>query len=236
MAIACASLTAGTDADGNSTATTASITPGANRLILLSVTSRTGITADPNQPTATGNSLTWVVINSIVWDSDSSSRKRTTLFRAMGSSPTTGAISIAFGGQNQTNVIWGVDECTGMDTTGTNGSGAIVQSATGKDETSGGGTLTITLGAFSGSGNATYGAFGGDYGVSGVTEGSGFTKISEDDSSSENMTEFRPDNDTTVTAVEETDANFKIGGVAIEIRAAAILAQGKYIDAGFTVN
>jgi hypothetical protein len=107
MAVAASNITSGRDTDGNSTATTASVTPVANRLYLLTVTSRTNITTDPNIPTVTGNSLTWVSINSVVYDTTGASRRRVTLFRALGASPSSGTISVDFGGQNQTHVSWG---------------------------------------------------------------------------------------------------------------------------------
>ncbi len=125
MAVAISNLTTGSDSDGGSGSTTASVAPSAYSLILLTVMSRTGITVNPNQPTVTGNGLTWVAIGSTVFDSTSSSRRRVTLFRALGAGPTSGAITIDFGGQAQTDVTWVVDEASGVDTSGTNGSGAI---------------------------------------------------------------------------------------------------------------
>lgn len=201
---------------------TASISPGANKLILATVVSRTGITADPNQPTLSGNGLTWVAIASVVFDNTSSSRRRVTLFRAMGASPSTGAVTIDFGGQTQTACDWNIEEVSGMDTSGTNGSGAIVQSATNFDNATGTpvSTLTVTLSAFSNTNNATFGAFG--YGGTGTsTAGSGFTKLGDvmdGETSIRLTTEFRSDNDTSVDI--SYSAAGEIGGIAIEIKAA----------------
>lgn len=223
MAITCANVTSGTDSDGNSTATTASISPTSNNLILITISSRTAISTNPNIPTVTGLGLTWVTVNSVVWDTTSSSRKRTTIIRALGT-VTPGTLSIDFGGQNQTRAYWIVDQFTGIDTSGTNGSGAIVQSATNKDETplAAGGTLTVTLSAFSNTGNATYGGFAMDSGNGDVTAGTGFTRISHIDDSVNaisSATEFRPDNDTTVTAVNNSTFSGAMGGVGVEIKA-----------------
>jgi len=230
MAIAVTNLTSGSDTDGNSTASTASVTPTGNRLILLSVSSRTGISTQPNTPTATGNGLTWVQINTIYWDTDSSSRKTTTLFRAMGASPSSGAISIDFGGQNQTDVLWSVDEVSGMDTSGTNGSGAIVQSVTNIDEVSGGGTITVTLAAFSDTNNGTFGIFGADtnttIGVPLGTVGSGFTLLAQPANTFEILSEWKSTNDTTVDATFNSAAGGKMGGIAIEIKIAAAAQVG----------
>ena len=73
---------------------TASHTPAPNTLQLLEVVARTNISVDTVQPTVTGNGLTWVLVNDIVYDTTSSSRKRLSVFRAMGSSPSTGACTI----------------------------------------------------------------------------------------------------------------------------------------------
>lgn len=219
MAIACTNLTTGADIDGGSSSTSASISPGANRLVLATIDQRTGITADPNQPTATGNGLTWVVVNSIVYDTSSSSRKRVTVLRAMGASPSAGAVTFDFGGQNNTDVHWTIEECTGMDTSGTNGSGAIVQSVTAKDETGSASSLTVTLAGFGSADNATFGGFGVST-ETGYAVGSGFTLKGTSNTfagSSRVISEFRSDND---TSVDITMTGSLVGGVAIEVKAA----------------
>lgn len=223
MAVSITNVIANYDVDGDSSATTASVTPGSNKLQLLSVFSRTGISTEPNQPTVSGNGLTWVAIASIYFDTDSSSRKKLSLFRALGASPSTGTITIDFGGQNQTDVFWTLDEVSGMDTSGTNGSGAIVQSATTKDETSGGGLITVTLGAFSSAYNATFGTFASDEGAGGTPSvGSGFTLLATQHPSplNETITEWKGANDTTVDATMPSASGEKMGGIAIEIAAA----------------
>lgn len=230
MAISAANKTSGYDTDGNSSSTTASITPASNKLQLLAISSRTNISTDPNAPTVTGCGLTWVQIATIVYDTTSASRRRLTLFRAMGSSPSSGALTIDFGGQNQTHVTWVADEITGMDTSGTDGSGAIVQSATNKDEV-GTTTFTVTLGAFSGSGNATYGAYGEIDATITITPGSGFTELAKaTDGGAGNVvteTEFKNSND---TSVDWTLSGTALpGGIAIEIKAAAAPARANFL-------
>lgn len=175
-----------------SSKTTASISPTANRLILCAVSSNHASTL-PNEPTVSGCSLTWVKI-----DSNSGGTRRITLFRALGASPTTGTLTISFGGQNQANVHWAVVECANVDTSGTNGSGAVRQSALG----TGSGThtsTTATLAAFGNANNATFGCFEHPSGTA-VTEGSGFTELSETTTSSAItlQTEFKNSNDTSV--------------------------------------
>lgn len=222
MAVSFTNILNTNSAVGGSSYATASWTPVANRLYLATFVTRTGITADPTQPTATGNGLTWVVIDTIVYDDSSSSRRRVTLFRAMGASPTTGALTFDEAGQAQTNAFWAVDEGTGMDTTGTNGSGAIVQSVQAKDVV-GTTTLTATLAAFSSTDNATYGAIGFTTAGAAVTPGSGFTKLGDnnDSSSTRVVTEWKATNDTTVDF--SPDGTQQIGIIAAEIKAAVVV-------------
>lgn len=210
-----------TSAVGGSSYATASWTPIANRLYLASVTTRTGITADPTIPTASGNGLTWVAIDSVVYDDSSSSRRRVTLFRAMGASPTTGALTFDEAGQAQTDAGWSIEEVTGMDTSGTNGSGAIVQSATAVDVIGRSTALVITLAAFGSANNSAYGVFGYTTAGGAITIGSGFTQLADKvlgASSTRLTTEWRPTSDTTVDLTP--DGVMQIGGIAVEIKAA----------------
>jgi hypothetical protein len=198
------------------------INPRPNSLYLMTVASRTGITTDPVQPTVTGCGLTWVAINSIVHDTTSSSRRRVTLFRAMGSSPTAGVLTIDFASQAQTNFGWIIDVANGIDTSGTNGSGAIIQSATAIDSSEAVATLTATLGAFSNSGNATYGAIGtGAFGNNPpvTTQGAGFTLVFSNtfDGGNTCHTLFKNTNDTTVEIT--FDQVNSIGIIAVELKA-----------------
>lgn len=224
-------LTNGQDIDGTSAAATASVSPTGNRLELLTVTSRTGISTEPNEPTITGNGLTWVKVDGVYWDTTSGSRKKTTVFRAMGASPSAGTIAIDFGGQAQTDVIWSLVEFDGVDTSGTNGSGAIVQTATNSDGSATVSTITATLAAFSSVNNATFGAFGYSSASNNMTVGSGFTESSDDwttGNQTENFTEYKLSNDTTVDA--SGGANGEIGAIAIEIKAAVVAVSSSVIS------
>lgn len=202
---------------------TASVTPTANRLYLLAVWSRTGITADPNAPTVTGAGLTWVQVATVVYDNTSSSRRRLTVFRAMGAG-SAGALTIDFGGQTQTSATWDLTEFDGVDTSGTNGSGAVVQSATNFDGGTTATSITATLSAFGSVNNATYGAGGSGQTGNTAAVGSGFTQISNGSPDGEAgqlcITEFKNSNDTTVDA-SFTPTGSEIGIIGVEIKAAA---------------
>jgi hypothetical protein len=150
----------------------------------------------------------------------------------MGASPSTEAVTFDFGGQTQTGCVWSVIDYSGTDTTGTNGSGAIVQSDT---EASAGSvsSLTSTLAAFSGANNATAGGFGYPLNNGNGTAGTGFTETGERFQGSPNQaiyTEFRSDNDTTVD-VSIGASSVPIVGISVEIAAsAAIPAIGTLSD------
>ena len=217
-------LTALTGSSSSADATsypTASVTPSANQLILLAVLN-TKAASPPTTPTASGNGLTWVEVATVTFDTIASPLKRLTLFRALGASPTGEAITIDFGGVTQTGCIWSVSEVDSVDTGGTNGSAAVVQSATNNANT--GTSLTVTLAAFGSTDNATYGGFGINDDVA-INPGTGFTEIHDNVITvvpiCGSETEWRNDNDTSVDASASDAANKRWGGIAIEIKFAA---------------
>ena len=219
MTVAATNLTTGTDSDGGSSSTTSSISPSANALLLLTVVTRTNITANPNTPSITGNGLTWALVNSALFDSTSASRKKVFLFRSMGQGPSAGTVTIDFSGQAQTDTLWSIDEFTGVNRSGNSGSGAIVQSAVAVDESVTTPTLSIALGAFSSANNATFGGMGSD-GISPSVSsyGTGFTGLATQTTSNMGVaSEFRNDNSTSVGIT--WNANHMLGGVAVEIAA-----------------
>lgn len=214
-----AALTSGNSSTDGTSVATASFTPTANRLILAAIlTRRSGAVA--TQPTMTGNSLTWVLVNG--GGNGGDNRERVDIFRSMGASPAAGAATWDYGGVTQHSFCWSVAEFAGIDTSGTNGSGAVVQSVynagDGNDHTS----HTVTLAAFGDAGNATYGAFGVSFVSEDTTPGTGFTEIHDVGNADQPMrifTEWRNDNDTTVDSSSAT-ATIRYGG-AVEIKAAA---------------
>jgi len=152
----------------------------------------------PNAPTITGNGLTWVQVATKV--SSTVTLRRVTVFRAMGTA-TTGTIVIDFAGQTQIRAGWSLAEFTGTDTSGTNGSGAIVQSASAEQTDAASSTgVTVTLAAFSNVNNATYGAlrYGGSSTTDNVLEGTNFTRIGLVNGSASYDTEFAAGNQTAV--------------------------------------
>jgi hypothetical protein len=169
----------------------------------------------PNVPTLSGNSLTWVQIAT-----DVNGNNRGTLFRARGTA-TSGTVTIDYGGQTITDCSWTFISVDGAATTGTNGSGAIIQSATTNfsAQTSG----TVTLSAFANAANATFGGFAINNNVT-ITAGSGFTIVNQPGiSSSRAAIEWKTANDTSVDATWTSSTG---AAVAVEIAPAAASVTG----------
>ena len=138
--------------------TTASVTPASNRLLLLTVHCYVAAgSVQPTAPTVTGNGLTWVQVGSTIVDAAGTDRGTMFLFRAMGASPSAGALTITPSASMKGT--WILDQVDGTDTSGTNGSGAIVQFVAAAD-TGALATKSVTLAAFGATGNAAYGSLG----------------------------------------------------------------------------
>src|SRR6266581_4342833 len=199
---------------------TQSIAPGANRLILAWILTTDNQT--PDVPTLSGNGLTWVLVGLTYWNpSGPYFQDSITLFRAMGASPTAGGVTISYS-SGQQSIAWSIVDFSGVDTSGTNGSGAVVQSATGTDDAAGPSGLTITLPSAIGSGNATAGGFGNANALTySISPGAGYTAFSEiylSGPQSDLRAEWRADGSATVNATQS--GSFPMGGIAVEIRAA----------------
>lgn len=145
-----------------STFVTASVSPTGNRLILVTIHAyvSTG-SVNPGTPTVTGNGITYTLEKAQDVDTSGVDRATMWVFRGMAASPSAGAITIAsFGAVTPTRVAWSVDQSdANVDTTGTNGSGAIVQSVgalSGSTATS----LSINYAPAITAGNSGFSAFG----------------------------------------------------------------------------
>lgn len=196
MTIGATALTDGISFDtGVTIFDTASITPSANKLICLWL--QAGTLVDPEDPIITGCGLTWAQEDTVLW---ANATNRVYLYRATGGTPTTDTITMEFPDQ-LIGLQWAVVEYDNVDTSGTSGSGAIVQSvATAIPSTAT--SHTITLAAFGSAANATAGMMTTNKNEA-ITNGSGFTETTEEFANSGAVnraiqTQFRSDNDTTV--------------------------------------
>lgn len=111
---------------------TASVTPTANRLVLVAVIAfRETVALQPPQPTVTGNGITYDLVRAQDVQSTGADRSTMWVFRGMSAAPTAGAITINFGVAPVLirACAWSVSESSvDVVTSGTNGVGAIVGS------------------------------------------------------------------------------------------------------------
>lgn len=211
MAISATPLvTNGSNVDATSFATS-SISPTSNALVLAAVINRAA-SGSSVTPTASGNGLTWVQVATVIV---SDNTNRVTIFRALGASPSAGSLTFDFGVQSQNYCYWSVSEFTGVDTSGTNGSGAVVQSNTGTDEATNTG-LTISLSAF---GSANNVAFGAVRAGNAINPGTGYTELGEVAGDVIFESEYKL-NDANVDWTWTSSTSFAIGA-ALEIKAGA---------------
>lgn len=197
------------------TYTTASVSPGNNRLVLAYVYSEAG--SLPNVPTLTGNGATRVQVATTTI----AGVARFTLFRSLSASPSPGTVSIDFAGQTQFHCLWSMADFDGVATGGANGSAAIVQSAT--NTTAGATSLTVTLGAFADAHNATSGGFVISP-AEALTVGTGFSLVGTVQGPPTIGSEWRVDNDSTVDMSWTTNTGAL--GIAVELAAAATDVPG----------
>jgi hypothetical protein len=203
--------------------TTASIAPGANRLVLLWVNDRG--TGTPTVSSVVGNGLNWVQVNTVTFGSNG----RLTLYRAMGAAPTAGTVTISFSAAIN-RACWSIVEYDGVNTSGTDGSGAVVQSVTGTAAST---SLTVTLAAFANANNVATGGFSTIINST-YTAGTGFG-IYGSAVQATNLsiaTEGLPTNDTTVDI--SVAASTTIAGIAVEVRkevTCAAVSDASYVAA-----
>ena len=205
--------------DGSSTPAssfaTASIAPTASRLILIFVSSE--VAGNPNTPTVTGAGLTFTTVLS--YRSVSKDTKRITILRALSQSPSTGALTIDFGGQSQSICQWSVAEFANIDTSGANGAGAIVQSA-GNDNNGTSTGIAVTLASFQHPNNAVAGAAAWGNGNA-ISPGGAFTTLGTTFNNVRYLSEWANNNQTNVDFTWASNNDSSIA-IALEIRAMSL--------------
>ena len=160
---------------GSTLTTTATLVPVVNRLYLCTVAQRAGVA--PTVPTVSGGGgLTWVQVATVA---HSANFRAITLFRAMKSSGlTSGTVAASFGGQSQTISFITIEELTSIDTTGVDGAGAIVQSATAVS-TANGTSSSVTLAAFADATNNAVFSSSCHTQIENTNPESGYTELSD---------------------------------------------------------
>lgn len=158
----------------------------------------------------------WTVVASVTFDAVAAPLTHLTIFRAMSASPTSGPLTITFSG-SQSNCQWIASQWNGVDITGTNGAGAIVQ--TGTNHADGGNGLAVTLGAFGNANDVAYGVFGVKKNVVAVTPGTGFVEIDEQPSAEGTQADLEAEWATNDNSIDATWANLSGGALGVEIKA-----------------
>lgn len=190
---------------------TASITPHANKLILIAIGTQYGTPA-PSISSVTGCGLTWVKVGDVT---SSDNEQKLTVYRAMGTAPTSGALTINCS-STASRCNWSVDEFANVEKSGESGANAIVQTATNKTDGTSHTSLSISLSAFTNNLNATYGVIRMDGQLS-PTVGADFTSLVLSNSVDTINPEFKNIPDTSVDwTFGATSARDQ--GIAIELK------------------
>jgi hypothetical protein len=222
MAITATDLTSGSDTTLATSYVTASITPTANRLVLLTTAASKATT--PSQPTVSGAGLTWVFVSGFVFDTETTvtvNMERIDVFRALSASPGSGAVTINYG-SNQTGCLWSIVEFDGIDTSGSNGANAVAQPTQTAPDPIPATQGSLTLAAAGNSNNRPFSAWAHET-QEATNPRSGWTEIHDalmGSPANGLETQWRGDAfETTASASWATPSTF--GGVALELVAAA---------------
>jgi len=163
VAITASVLTADSGNTTGSSVDTASITPTANRLVLATVAMAFDGDPGSNVLSLSGNSLTWV---RLLEQRYGAPRRTLGVFRALGASPTAGVVTISSSSAAaEQNAAWSLVEFAGVDTSGTNGSGAVDTPAAAATASGGAASLTLTITGTPATGDVTWAGFGGQDGM-----------------------------------------------------------------------
>jgi hypothetical protein len=171
VAITATVLTEGSSTTDELEFVTASISPGNDKLILVLVAH--GDTSGANNQPDSVFDGDFNDLDPVVSQQQGTGNQRISIWRGMSSSFPSGSFTIVFGSVTE-NCAWLVVEFDGVDTSGSNGSGAIVQSKGGVDS---GTTQDLTLNSAVGAGNATFGGVIGNTQTPVYAAGAGFALL-----------------------------------------------------------
>lgn len=171
----------------------------------------------PEEATCTGTSQTWTKVDGLTFNTIASPTQRITVYRFLATSTFSATTTISFGA-TQLAISSHLYEITGMDATGTNGSGAVVQAVTNSSDATA--NPTVAMAAISSGSNAVIAYFANDINPFGGTVESGWTEGFDNGYASPDRGDYSmyrlttTDNTPTVTAASSDWA-----GIAIEIKA-----------------
>jgi hypothetical protein len=209
-------LTSGTELANLSVYTTAPIAPAPNTLVTIALLSHrvTGVLS----PTISGGGMAdWTLVASVDLDPVSQPQRRLSIYRAMSASPGSGPITFTFSNALR-NLEWIVSQWDGVETTGANGAGAVVQ--TGSSSADGVNGLSVSLAPFAHPNNAAYGVFGVNSDVLAITPGAGFTEIDEQPAGEFKGGTLQAERALDRSTIDATWTNLNGGALGVELKAA----------------
>jgi hypothetical protein len=217
-------LTDGSNANGDSY-TTASISPSANKLLVVGYASMQSAVTPRDITTSLGLSLSWSEIKDFIWDDSSptgNGRGRMWLLAAdTGGSPGSGTLFFDHGtGEDNLRAAWSIFELSGTDLGTSTVAQCFVQSPTTVLNEAAASSLSITLGAAGASENRPFlwKVMGGG---AATTPRASWTEIADYNPGGENFSaesQWRSDAFET-TASATWSGTFYHGGIAFEVKA-----------------
>lgn len=211
-------LTASQTATDGTSCTTASISPTGSRLVLATIHAKRAASAQPPQPTLSGGGMTtWDLVEDCIVDVAGSDRANQWVFRSMQSSPGSGALTFDFGAVTCSDFAWSIDQSdANVDTSGTNGSGAIGNTNFFDDDGAG---TSVSASLTVNSGNSAFASGGCQGNPPSWTNRASFTTLGDSGQAScRSRTSYLAATD---TAVSYTHASSRSGIVGVEVKAAA---------------
>lgn len=148
--------------------------PGTDSLIIASYFHGAGGTVAA--PTVSGCGLTWVEVLA----TDIAGLRRLSVWRAQGTVTSSGPVVFDHGSSSQTRAMALISEWFGTATSGTNGSGAIIQTVSTGAVSVSSSAPDVTLAGFSTTNNVAYFTIGSLGASTNATYTTTFTKLSED--------------------------------------------------------
>jgi hypothetical protein len=210
-------LTAANDPANKNIYTTASIAPAPNTLVTIALLSHrvTGVIS----PTVSGGGMaSWTLVTSVDFDPLSLPGRRLSIYRALSPSPGSGPITFNFSNALR-NLEWIVSQWDGVETSGVNGAGAIVQSGSNRADAVSG--LSVALAPFGNPNNVAYGAFGVNSEVLTITPGTGFLEIAEQPANEFKGGDLQAERAVDRSTIDATwTTTLRGGALGIEIKAA----------------
>jgi hypothetical protein len=208
-------LTSGHDIVNQKIYITGSISPAPNALVTVAVLTHQSSSAAPSPTLSGGGMARWDVVATVAYNG-ATPLDRLTIYRAMSAAPGTGPITIN-SSVTVSNCQWIVSQWTGVDVSGANGSGAIVQAASASGTAVA--SLTAALADFASATDVAFGAFGVASATAVISPGSGFTIIDQQPSGESTVGDLFAEWAVLLREVTATWPGKNAGALGIEIRA-----------------